>query len=371
MPATQTRPVHRTSDQDTGDQNTGDQDAGDRANLLARHPALAAFAARLGNTPVVCLPRIPGEARIIAKCEWFNPTGSIKDRTAFALICDLLLREPNPIRVLEYSGGNLAVSLSRLCADLGLANTLIMASFMPPAAIAEMRDLGTKVHIVDKALGFWAVMEAAYRMAERHADWSFLHQHVNRANLRIHETGTGAEFARQLQDIDDWGISSVDAFVASIGTGGTLVGVHSALRRIYPQVRMVAVTPAELPYASEAPPNGLPKYAGSGGLGSGRKQPFVADHESRLARKLTVRFPDSLAGIRLLNAQCGLRIGSSAGANWLAARKLARELGPDTVVATVFPSAATPSEWRAANALDKQDIANAAVLDENGEEAAP
>ncbi|WP_051242065.1 pyridoxal-phosphate dependent enzyme [Stappia stellulata] len=339
--------------------------------VLARHPALAAFAARLGNTPIVALPRVAGEARIFAKCEWFNPTGSIKDRTAFALVCDLLSRTPRPERVLEYSGGNLAVSLSRLCADLGLANTLIMASFMSQAAIADMRSLGTDVRLVDKKLGFWAVMEAAYQTAEHHPDWSFLNQHENRANLRIHETGTGAEFVKQLQRVDGREAPDVDAFVASIGTGGTLVGVHTALRRVYPRVQMIAVTPAELPYGSTAPPNGLPKYAGSGGLGNGRKQPFVADQETRIAQKLTVRFQDSLAALALLNAHCGLRVGSSAGANWLAARHIARALGPDAVVATVFPSAATPSEWTAAMALNKRDIANAAVLDENGEETAP
>lgn len=332
--------------------------------VLERHPALATFAADLGGTPLVSLPRRHGEARILAKCEWENPTGSIKDRTAFALLYDLLRREPEPDRVLEYSGGNLAVSLSRLCGALGLANTLVMASFVPSAVVDAMRTQGTQVDLVPKELGFWAVMERAYALAERHPDWSFLHQHRNGANPWIHRTGTGEEL---LDDLADAGVARVDAWVASIGTGGTLIGVHETLRRCFPEVRMVAVTPAELPYGSPLPPNGLPKYAGSGGLGSGRKQPFVEAQEVRIWRRLVVSHPHSIAAISRLHEESGLRVGSSAAANWLAAIRVAREIGPDGVVATVFPSAATEQEWDAAHATTPAERCDAAAL-EDGEE---
>lgn len=332
--------------------------------VLERHPALAAFAAELGGTPLVSLPRRPGEARILAKCEWENPTGSIKDRTAFALLYDLLRREREPDRVLEYSGGNLAVSLSRLCAALGLANTLVMASFVPSAVVDAMRAQGTQVDLVPKELGFWAVMERAYALAERHPDWSFLHQHRNHSNLWIHRTGTGQEL---LEGLTEAGIARVDAWVASIGTGGTLIGVHDALRQRFPEVRMVAVTPAELPYGSPRPPNGLPKYAGSGGLGSGRKQPFVKPREARIWRRLVVSHPHSIAGISRLHEESGLRVGSSAAANWLAAMRVAREIGPNGVVATVFPSAATDQEWTAACATTPAQRRDAIALEEGKE----
>jgi cysteine synthase A len=339
------------------------RDALDHA-VLERHPALAAFADALGGTPLVALPRRRGEALILAKCEWDNPTGSIKDRTAFALVYDLLRREPRPGRVLEYSGGNLAVSLSRLCGALGLPNTLVMASFVPQPAIAAMRAQGTEVELVPKELGFWAVMERAYALADRHPDWSFLHQHRNRSNLWVHRTATGGEL---LADLDAAGVTRVDAWVASVGTGGTLIGVHDALRRRHPQARLVAVTPAELPYGSPLPPNGLPKYAGSGGLGCGRKQPFVEEEEARLWRRLVVSHPHAIAGIARLHEESGLRVGSSAAANWLAALRIAREIGPDGVVATVFPSAATEQEWGAACATTPRERLDALAL-EDGEE---
>ncbi len=303
-------------------------------SVLERFPALGAFARQLGRTPLIEAPSARGGARIFAKCEWFNPTGTVKDRTAFAMLYQLLREQPaatpERLHVLEYSGGSLAVSLSGLCARLGFRRTLVMASFVAPSAVAAMEREGSEVVLVDKEKGFWAVMEKAFELAERHPRWSFLYQHTNPANLWVHRVLTGGELLRQL---DGPGLADLRpaAWVASIGTGGSLAGVYQALAPRYPGLELYGVTPAELPYGSPLPPNGLPKYAGSGGLGSGRRQAFVEAVEAQVSAQLTVTFDEAIRAMARFHQETGRRIGSSAAANQL--------------VLTVFPSLPTPAEW--------------------------
>lgn len=124
--------------------------------------------------------------------------------------------------------------------------------------------------------------------------------------------------------------------MAAIGTGGTLTGVARALRREFPELVVVGNTPGEMPYGTEGPPNGLTKFAYSGGLGHGVRQPFVAglaadaDHRS-------VEYGAALDAMVRFEARTGLRIGTSAAANWQVAWETAAALGPDDLVVTVFP----------------------------------
>jgi cysteine synthase A len=284
-----------------------------------------------------------------------NPTGSVKDRTAFALIYDLLQRlapaNPRHLYILEYSGGNLAISLSRICRDLGIPRTLVMASFMAQEDLDAMRNEGSRIDLVDKELGFWAVMERAFVLARENPDWHFLYQHENASNLWIHRTTTGRELLLQLgREAEGRGLRA-DAWVASIGTGGTLVGVYEVLSAAFPAVKMIAVTPAELPYGSERPPNGLPKYAGSGGLGCGRRQSFVAAREADITEHITVSFEQTILDMAAFAAATDFWIGSSAAANWYAAWQVAQRLGPGSMTVTVFPSGPTIFEMSRAQAL--------------------
>jgi cysteine synthase A len=322
--------------------------------LLDTYPPLRSFAQALGRTPLIEVPGPPHGGRIFAKCEWLNPTGSVKDRTALALIYDLLRRvrpvDPSCLHILEYSGGNLAIALSRLCRELGISRTLVMASFMSSEELQSMRSEGSLIDLVDKQFGFWAVMERAFILAREHPDWHFLYQHENEANLWFHRMTTGRELLVQLKQVETGEIRP-DAWVASIGTGGTLIGVYDALVEAFPNVAMVAVTPAELPYGSLDPPNGLPKYAGSGGLGCGRRQSFVARRESSIADRLTVSFDQTIIDVAAFAALTGLWIGSSAAANWGAAFQVAQRLGYGSTVVTLFPSGPTASEKAKAQAL--------------------
>lgn len=308
-------------------------------DVLRAHPALGRFHARLG-TRLLELPRQPGAGQVFAKCEFENPTGTVKDRVACAMLWRLLEGEPDPgqLHVLEYSGGTLSVPLAQLCEELGIRLTLVLSSGCDRSLIERLLARGAEVELVPKELGFYAVMERAIELSREHPDWKFLYQHRNEANLYMHETTTGREILEQLP------VKRVDAWLASIGTGGTLVGVYRALSAAYPGVKLFATTPAELPYGSPEPPNGRPKFAGSGGLGNGVRQPFVQAYDERVQRHLTYSYPEALLAMREARQELGFWVGSSSAANLKAARSLARELGPESVVVTVFPCGGTPEE---------------------------
>jgi cysteine synthase len=315
----------------------------DFAAVLDRYPALREFRSALGNTPLREVEGPAYGARILAKYEWENPVGSIKDRVAYALVCAALLqhgeRPLDQLRLLEYSGGNLAAALAHLGSALGVATRCVLSSASAPSLLDQLASKGSKVELVNKELGFLGVIRTGLRIAETDPDWTLLYQHRNPVNVAFHEATTGAEIVEQL------GGRRPDVWIASIGTGGTLIGVLRALRRTSPEVRPIGVTPAELPYGSAQPPNGAPKYAGSGGFGNGIRQPFVRPYDHEVQHR-TVSYPDALAGMVEFLDLTGIRIGSSAAANWLIAREIAADLPPTATVITVFADAGTPEEWQ-------------------------
>ncbi|MFG6464148.1 PLP-dependent cysteine synthase family protein [Roseateles sp. DXS20W] len=325
-------------------------------DVLDRYPPLRERLANVVNTPLVALPGGPGEATIWAKCEFMNRAGgTVKDRTAFAMLHQLLkerVSSSRALHVLEYTGGGLGVSLARLCAALDIRLTLVLSASSPETLLHELRELGTEVVVSPSEQGFWGVMEAARRLAAANPECSFLNQHHNQANLRMHRITTGVEIAAQLPSGASDGPC---AWIASIGTGGTLMGVQAALRAHLPHLQVFATSPRELPYASALAPNGNPKFLGSGGLGCGRKQPFVEADEHRLSGHYQIGYPRALLAMRELHQSTGYRVGSSGAANWLAARELARRLGPTGNVVTILPSAATPNEWSKAESLTRAD----------------
>ena len=123
----------------------------DQALIHARYPGLARFRERLGGTALVEAPSAPGGAAIVAKCEWQNPAGSIKDRTAYALVCEAIRRHgerpAEDLRLLEYSGGNLGVALATLCAEIAVPLRLVVASFTSASTLDTLRSHGAAVDI--------------------------------------------------------------------------------------------------------------------------------------------------------------------------------------------------------------------------------
>lgn len=312
--------------------------------ILDRFPALRAFAGQVGGTPLVEVPGDPDGARILAKCEWTNPTGSVKDRTAVGLMSAMLDKLDPPSlrgqRVLEYSGGNLGFALARLCRDLDLDLTLVQSAGTPADQVESLRGQGAEVILVPSERGFLGVMLEAMYLARDHPEWPFLYQHTNAANVVVHRRSTGAEIVEQLGARG----GTVDGWVTSIGTGGTLIGVWQALLACNPFVTVCATTPAELPYGSMAPPNGDPKFAGSGGLGLGWRQPLVAPFDANVSQHFTYGMDEALDAMATFHDLTGVWIGSSAAANWLAARSMAGRMGPGRTVVTLFAGLATDAE---------------------------
>lgn len=320
--------------------------------IIDAFPALAAEAARIGASECIEVATEPGHGRVFAKCEWTHPGGSIKDRTALGLLWSALAAGLDPQRdtLLEYSGGQLGIAVSRLAATIGLRTMLVLSDATPQSMIETMTANGARIELVPKEDGFWGVMERARELSEANPEWWFLNQHRNRANLMMHYDTTAAELLAQLP------VARVDAWVASIGTGGTLVGVMRRLRERFPALHAYGVTPAEMPYATLQPPNTRPKFAGSGGLGCGRRQPFVQEVEAQLQGHFHVSYPDALQAMVVFRRETGVMLGSSAAACLSVARELAARLGPDGVVATLFASAGAREEWAKAEQIFPEEV---------------
>ena len=316
------------------------------------------YAGLVGETSLVEAPGLQGYGRIFAKAEWENPTGSIKDRAAIAMLAPIVAGhesgKPKP-HILEYSGGNLGLSLALACYHLGYENTLFLSEAMPRFFIEELLELGSDIHLVDKDLGFWGVMEATRKYSVVHPHMTFLYQHGNYNNVNAHYEGTGKECVRQLME---QGVRPGEplGLVSAIGTGGTLAGVLQALREAGYDPCTFGVTPSELPYGSMELPNGKAKFAGSGGLGNGRKQEFIADITSQIEDHLTYSYDESIAAKLVMFDMSGLGVGSSAAAAWLASLEVSKRLGPNGTVLTIFACQGLQNEW---DAMTNPDVKTA------------
>jgi cysteine synthase len=268
----------------------------------------------VGNTPLVELPRLSPkpEVRLYAKLEGQNPTGSIKDRVALAMVeaADL---EPGD-ELLEPTSGNTGISLALVARLKGYRVTCVM----PENVTAERRRLlqlyGAEIVESLGAEGSNGAVRLAQELAEREPRFRMLFQYENEANPRAHYDGTGAEIVDALE--------RVDVLVAGLGTGGTLMGAGARLRESFPDVTVAAAEP--LP--------GDP-VMGLRSLEDGYVPPVL--DVAKLDRKLLVSNVEAVAGLRALLDDEGVFAGVSSGAVIHAARKLAAELDEGVVVAVL------------------------------------
>lgn len=302
--------------------------------VAKRHLSLSQFADKVGATSIAELD-VNG-ASVFAKLEWENPSGTVKDRAVLGMLHALLLREPRPSRILEYTGGSLGLSLASLAHELGLPMTLVLSESTPVSVIRRLEALECELVIVDKEMGFWGVMNMAFLLHRTRPDDSFLFQHENSANLKMHREYTGQEFLKQLDGVQ------LDAWVAAVGTGGTYAGVLTALRTRFPDIQGFVVAPSEMPIGTDAGPNSKPKFVGAGGLGFGRIQRFVGEHDPSF-RQFGFSYLECRQMMLEFYIQTGLEIGSSAAANLLACLKAHENFGHDSL-ATVFPSRPSDEE---------------------------
>jgi cysteine synthase len=265
----------------------------------------------IGNTPLVELRRFSPNpsVRVYAKLEGQNPTGSIKDRIAKAML-DAADLEAGA-HVLEPTSGNTGISLALICKLRGYRLTCVM----PENATQERKRLlelyGAKIVYSPGEEGSNGAVRLAQELAARDPSLFMPFQYANEANPRAHYEGTGAEIVATLD--------RVDVLVAGLGTGGTLMGAGARLRERWPDVVVAAAEP--LP--------GDP-VMGLRSLEDGYVPPIL--DVSKLDRKLLVSNEESVAGVRKLLAEEGLFAGVSSGAVVHVAGQLAEELDEGVVV---------------------------------------
>jgi cysteine synthase len=270
----------------------------------------------VGDTPLVELPHLSPkpEVRLYAKLEGQNPTGSIKDRVALAMV-EAAERagelEPGQ-ELLEPTSGNTGISLALVARLKGYRLTCVM----PENVTEERRRLlglyGAEIVESPAAEGSNGAVRVALELAERESRFHMLFQYANAANPAAHYEGTGAEIAGALD--------RVDVLVAGLGTGGTLMGAGRRLRESFPDLVVAAAEP--LP--------GDP-VMGLRSLEDGYVPPILEVAE--LDRKVLVSNAEAVAGLRALLDREGVFAGVSAGAVVHVARKLAAELDEGVVVA--------------------------------------
>lgn len=281
---------------------------------------------RIHDTPLICLNRLTGpeDAAVWGKMEAANPGGSVKDRIALAMVEDAESqgRLAPGATLVEPTSGNTGIGLALVCAVKGYRLVLTMPDTMSIERRRLLVAYGAELVLTPGSGGMRGAVARAEELC-RQQGYFMPMQFANPANPRSHELTTGPEIIAALG-------GKVDAFVAGVGTGGTITGTGRALRRHNPAVHIAAVEPAASPVLS----GGQPGPHRIQGIGAGFV-PEVLD-TNIYQEIITVRDEDAMATSRRLAREEGLLVGISAGANVFAALQVARRLGPGRQVVTVL-----------------------------------
>ena len=290
-------------------------------------PQVRSILELIGGTPLVQLRRLPSAdgAEVWVKCEQFNPGGSVKDRIALAMI-EAAEREgrirPGESIIVEPTSGNTGIGLALVCAIKGYRLILTMPDTMSDERRSLLLAYGAELEITPDTRGMHGAVARAEEIARREPRAFMPQQFRNPANPDAHRRGTAREILEQMPRLD--------AFVAGVGTGGTITGVGQILHSERPGCLVVAVEPARSPVLS----GGEPGYHKIQGIGAGFI-PEILDREC-YDRVMRVSDEDATAVARQIARKEGLLVGISSGTNCFAALEVARELGDGKVVLTVF-----------------------------------
>jgi cysteine synthase len=271
--------------------------------------------AAIGNTPMVELRRLAPspDVRIFAKLEGANPSGSVKDRIARAMIEEARASgalQPGQT-ILEPSSGNTGISLAMIGSLLGHPVRVVLPDNTTEERAQLLRLYGAEIISSPGVEGSNGAIRLAQQLAEADPDLFMPYQYGNQANPQAHEQGTGPEILAEVR--------AVDAFVAGLGTGGTLTGVGRHLKRARPGTRVIAAEP-------------LPgeQVQGLRSLEEGFIPPVL--DESLLDDRYLVSYRDSIIGLRRLLREEGLFAGLSSGAVLHVAMRVATEMRSGTIV---------------------------------------
>jgi len=271
----------------------------------------------IGNTPLIRINNI------YAKLESCNPSGSIKDRVALEII-EAAEREGElreGYTIVEASSGNTGISLAMVAAAKGYKMIVVMPENMSEERKQMMKAFGAELILTSKSGSLAEAIEKAEELASRPRIF-MARQFSNPNNIRAQEK-TGEEILRE--------IGPVDAVVAGVGTGGTLMGISNVMKRVNPQVRIIAVEPEEAAVMFGGSNNGISEHKIQG-IGDGFIPQLLSMDE--VGEAITVGSEEAIDMARRLAREYGLLVGISSGANILAALRVA---GKYDKIATVLP----------------------------------
>lgn len=282
----------------------------------------------IGNTPMLRLKRLVNEdsAEVLAKLESFNPGGSVKDRIAYGMVLDAeekgLLKPGGTI--IEPTSGNTGVGLAMVAASRGYRLVLVMPDSMSVERRSLFSAYGAEVVLTPGTQGMSGAIAKSDEILQENPDYFRPQQFENPANPEVHRKTTALEILEQTD-------GKIDAFVAGVGSGGTLTGVGEVLKEKVKGVKIVAVEP----FNSAILSGGKPAPHKVQGLGAG----FVPDvlNTGIIDQVIPVRDDDALEYARLLVRREGIFAGISSGAVVFAGLKVASKLGPEKRVVVLLP----------------------------------
>ncbi len=282
----------------------------------------------IGNTPMVKLLKVTDKnsAAIYAKLEMFNPGGSVKDRIALNMVEQAekkgILKKGSVI--VEPTSGNTGIGLAIVGAVKGYKVILTMPEAMSQERIQILQSFGAEVVLTSAKDGMIGAVEKAREIVATTKDAFMPQQFMNPDNPAMHRKTTAKEI---LRDTD----GALDAFVAGVGTGGTLTGVGEVLKKHNPKIKIVAVEPKTSAVLS----GGKPGPHMIQGIGAG----FIPEVLNRdiIDEIITVDDHEAYAMAKRLSQEEGIFAGLSCGAASIGALKVAKALGPGKIVVTIFP----------------------------------
>ncbi len=283
----------------------------------------------IGHTPLVRLNRLPEKeaAEVLVKLESFNPMRSVKDRIACAMI-DAAEREgnitPGKTTLVESTSGNTGIGLAMTAAAKGYRLILTMPDSMSIERIRVLRALGAEIILTPKALDMKGAIDRAQELLKELPDAFMPMQFTNESNPAIHRCTTACEI---IEDTE----ARLDAFVAGVGTGGTITGVGEVLKERLRNVKIVAVEPKDSPVLS----GGIAQPHLLQGIGAGFVPPVL--NTEIIDRIIPVEYEDSKQIARRLAREEGIMCGISSGAILWAALVVAKELGAGKRVVALLP----------------------------------
>ncbi len=286
----------------------------------------------IGNTPCIELKSIAGPfaARIFAKLEIFNPTGTIKDRVALGLIEAseksglLCRRDSSRFRVVEATSGSMGVSLAFIGRRLGYQVSIVTREGIDREKIKLMKLLGADVSITSRKEGLMGSIRRAEQIANESPNCVFLNQFANEANWKTNFNTTGPELWMQMSQ-------NIDALCIGIGSGGTVRGVAEYVRQQNPDVKVFGIVPRGASLSSEPGNRDLSRISG---IGSDVTPPILQGIE--LDDIITVSDGDAIAMLEKLAKQEGLLVGLSSAAVVSATEFVARVLSSGKRIATII-----------------------------------